>query len=79
MQRKLAAEQVAAAMGQAPPVTSVAAGAVKMGLSMGALPPPVARAPVASPAVQVRRMMGRHPLTDAPQQKASDTQGMTRK
>ncbi|CAM9450659.1 unnamed protein product, partial [Sphacelaria rigidula] len=52
MQRKLAAEQVAAAMGQAPPVTSVAAGAVKMGLSMGALPPPVTRAPVASPAVQ---------------------------
>lgn len=35
LQRKLAEEQVAAAMGQAPPVTSVAAGAAAMGLTMG--------------------------------------------
>lgn len=53
LQRKLAAEQVAAAMGQAPPVTSVSAGAVKMGLTMGALQPPASRVPVATPGIQV--------------------------
>ncbi|CAM9393561.1 unnamed protein product [Ectocarpus sp. 4 AP-2014] len=36
LQRKLAEEQVAAAMGQAPPVTSVSAGAAALGLTMGA-------------------------------------------
>lgn len=39
LQRKLAEEQVAAAMGQAPPVTSVAAGAAAMGLTMGGMLP----------------------------------------
>lgn len=51
LQRKLAEEQVAAAMGQAPPVTSVSAGAAALGLTMGSgLHVPGARAPTAPPA-----------------------------
>lgn len=51
LQRKLAEEQVAAAMGQAPPVTSVAAGAAAMGLTLtgGAFGLPGATAAATAP------------------------------
>ena len=51
----MAEEQVAAAMGKAPPVASVAAGAAALGLTMGGVMQAVGmRAAAAAPAVPVR-------------------------
>lgn len=66
LQRKLAEEQVAAAMGQAPPVTSVSAGAAALGLTMGAAmqaPGAGTRTPTA-PAQPVRPSAESNPNSD---------------
>ncbi len=56
LQRKLAEEQVAAAMGQAPPVASVSAGAAALSLTMGGMLPGAGAAASKSPAPPVRRV-----------------------